>query len=120
MFGRAAITLSIDPHSSLVSGINSLLLTANLIPFTLSLTHFFLSRRLPLLFHHSQHPPLLHSLTPVLKPTCFTNPSHCRLSVLPQDLLRGLSTTPFLLIAISVFVLVVFRIFPCFWLRSLD
>ena len=40
-------------------------------------THLFIYPSLhPLLIHHSDHPQLLLSFTPSLKPTCFTNPTH--------------------------------------------
>jgi len=83
----------------LFSGINSLLLCVSLILVSLSLTHLFLhpSHRLPLLFHHSQRPKLLHSFTPDLKSTCFGNPSRCRLPFLPQNWFHGLSPGSFLL-----------------------
>jgi len=61
--------------------LNSLFLSINLIPVSVSLTHLilYLPYRLFLLIHHS-HPSLPYSFTPCFTPTCSTKPSHRRLS----------------------------------------
>ena len=67
---------------SMVSGINFLVLSVNLISAPLSLPFLFML--LPLLLtlstHHSYHPYLPLSFTPGSIPTSFTNLSHHRLS----------------------------------------
>jgi len=67
-----------------VSGINSLIHFVSLASHVS--THFLIHLSAHLYYHyHSQHPSLLHSFTPDLKPTFSINPSHLRL-LLPTGL----------------------------------
>ena len=77
-YGSLTVPFSM-PH--LVSGISFRLLSDNLGPTTLSLTHLFLHPppHPPLLTHHCHHPSLRRCFTPGSKPSCSTNHFHPRL-----------------------------------------
>ena len=89
----------------LVSGISFRLLSDNLGPTTLILTHLFLPLppHPPPLSHHCHHPSLHHCFTPGSKPSCSTNHFHPRLpSPFRTDSMVS-CPAPFLL-SISVFI----------------
>ena len=92
-----SLLLTYPPYSSLtvpfskphlVSGIRFRLLSDNLGPTTLTLTHLFLQLppHPPLLSHHCHHPSLHRCFTPGSKPSCSTNHFHPRLRLPPSGL----------------------------------
>jgi len=98
----------------LLSGINPLILSINLIPVSLSPTRLFLFLpHLPLLILDSYHPYLPHSFAPDSKPTSFTNLSHHRLSSNHRSDTMDFPTRPFLL-SNWVFVFSCFQLFIAF------
>ena len=80
-YGSLTVLFSM-PHP--VSGISFRLLSDNLGPTILSLTHLFLHPPLhpPLLTHHCHHPSLRRCFTPGSKPSFSTNHFHPRLPFL--------------------------------------
>ena len=74
-----------------VSGINSRIHSVSLASHVSTYLLIHLSAHL--YHHHSHHPSLLHSFTPVSKPTFSTNPSYCRF-LLPSGLPHDNETGP--------------------------
>ena len=113
LYGSLTVPFNM-PH--LVSGISFRLLSDNLVPTTLTLTHLFLHLppHPPPLTHHWHYPLLRRCFTPGSKPSCSTNHFHPRL---PSPLRTDSTVScpaPFLL-SISIFCFfLVFCIFLVF------
>ena len=97
------------------------LLSDNLGPTTLSLTHLFLHPppHPPLLTHHCHHPSLCRCFTPGSKPSCSTNHFHPRLPSLFRTDSMVSCPAPFLL-SISVCFLVFHFTGFSFWFCAVD
>jgi len=110
-------------HHRYVSGINSLVLSVNLIPVFLSLTCvlLLLTHLLTLSTHHPYHPQFIYSFISGAKRTSFTYLSHRRLSSgLRTDSMDFITETFLLSILFFCFFLIFLHYSSCFWFRVAD
>jgi len=105
-----------------VSGINSLVLSVNLIPVFLSVTCvlLLLTHLLTLSTHHPYHPQFIYSFISGAKRTSFTYLSHHKLSSGLRTDSMDFITETFLLSIFFLFKKSFLHYSSCFWFRAAD